>query len=148
MTRTAADVLRTRRSFIVMPRNSCRPMKPSIQDVADLVRGFTWERYSITTETRLEEDLRITGDDGVDLLEAAEERFGVDLSDSERGIAATLDLGPNEYLFHAEGSGLVDFVALFRRLRGKPRTTVRDLTVADLHEAILQAPPLSRNSAA
>jgi len=122
-------------------------VKPSKKDIVDFVRDTTGTWCDITPESQLEADLRITGDDGIDLLEAAEQRFGVNLSDSEHGIVATLNLGPNECFFSPEGSGLVDFVSLFRWLRGKPQTKVRDLTVAELHEAILRAPPLTASNA-
>ncbi|ORM68441.1 DUF1493 family protein [Pantoea rwandensis] len=53
-------------------------VEPTLQQVIDFVREFSGDVKSvITEETRLEADLGITGDDGIELLEQAEKRFGV-----------------------------------------------------------------------
>lgn len=53
-------------------------VEPTLQQVIDFVREISGDVKSvITEETRLEADLGIAGDDGVELLEEAEKRFGV-----------------------------------------------------------------------
>lgn len=122
-------------------------MNPSLDEVIDFVREFTLTRRETTAQTRIEEDLRVTGGDGADLLEAAEEHFGVALCDPEHGIRPAFGLGPNEYLFGPEGFDPVRFSVLIRWLRGEPKSIIRDLTVAELHEALAEAPPLKTNDA-
>jgi hypothetical protein len=73
-----------------------------------------------------EDDLGITGDDGIALLEATEKRFGVQLS-----LRETFNLGPNEFLFNGEGLG-PDIVTL----SGGPTRWVRPFTVGDLYQAV------------
>jgi len=121
----------------------------SFEEVVAFVREFTGVRshQAITGETRLEADLGVTGDDGKDLLCAAVERFRVDLASPENGIAQTLQLGPDEYFFGPEGFDLPGISVLVRWLRGEPRPVYRDLTVGELHEAILKAPSLTSGSA-
>ncbi|MBK0124352.1 DUF1493 family protein [Pantoea sp. S61] len=52
-------------------------MKPTLEQVIEFVREYSGDLKSVMTEhTRLEADLGITGDDGVELLEEAEKRFG------------------------------------------------------------------------
>jgi hypothetical protein len=85
--------------------------------------------------------LGITGDDGAELLEAAEKRFNVSLTDGENGYRTIFKLGPNEFLFNAEGFSLGfaggDIITLF----SNPNTiqTVRSFTVGELYGAIQQA---------
>ena len=116
--------------------------RPSISEVITFVREFRLERPHrlITAETRFEADLGVTGDDGDDLLNAAMERFNVDLASEENGIAQTLQLAPNEYFFGPEGFDPLGISVLLRWLRGEPRPVYRDLTVGELHEAIRRAP--------
>lgn len=53
-------------------------VEPTLQQVIDFVREISGDVKSvISEETRLEADLGIAGDDGVELLEEAEKRFGV-----------------------------------------------------------------------
>jgi hypothetical protein len=110
---------------------------PSFKDVSDLVRDFGGIRKSrsISSDTRIEADLGITGDDGEELLLYAEKHFGVELHDTDTGIRATFDLRPNEYLFNSEG---YDFGigTVMRWIRREPKLVVVDLTVGDLHRAI------------
>jgi hypothetical protein len=58
---------------------------PTVNDVADFVRA--WSRIAvkrqIDPETQFERDLGITGDDGSELLEAAQKKFDVDLFNAE-----------------------------------------------------------------
>lgn len=107
----------------------------SFDDVAHFVH--TWARLPasrrITPETEFERDLGITGDDGSDLLEAAQKHFRVILASDEGGYRATFGLGPNEYLFNAEGSGIgAALITLFTT------ASVRAFTVGELHQAIVK----------
>ena len=116
--------------------------KPSFEEVVAFVRDFhsISPRQAIASETRLEADLGITGDDGEDLLLAASERFQVDLLSPKKGISKILGLGPNEYLFGPEGFDPIGITVLVRWLKGKPRPIYRDLTVGELHDSIQKAP--------
>ncbi len=110
---------------------------PSLAEVIDWLRDFTrtCDRQVITAQTRIEADLFVTGDDGDDLLIAAMEHFNVNLNDSEQGMAQTLQLAPHECWFGPEAA-----FALPIWLGGPSDIVYRDLTVGELHKAILQAP--------
>lgn len=116
--------------------------QPSLAEVIDWVRGFFHisDRTPITAQTCIEADLHVTGDDGDDLLLAAMEHFNVDLNDPEQGMAKTLQLAPNECWFGPEG-----WLPLPKWLGGSSDIVYRDLTVSELHQAILQAPLLRKD---
>jgi hypothetical protein len=113
---------------------------PSLDDIVKFVREFAaiGSDHPITAETRLDADLGITGDDGDELLEQAAKRFGAALATPHEGYRTTFALGPNEYLFGSEGFDPFGMSWLIRRIKNEPRPVVRDLTVAQLHEAILR----------
>lgn len=77
----------------------------SFAEFADFIRSQCGvsRKKNITPESKFEDDLGITGDDGVDLLKTTEKRFSIKLSDTEHGYRKTFDLGPNEFLFNSEG---------------------------------------------
>ena len=116
----------------------------TFNDVADFVRD--WARIpakkQITPDTEFERDLGITGDDGDELLKAAQKRFKVNLTDGENGYRTIFKLGPNEYLFNSEGFslgfGARDIITLFSN--PDRNYTVRSFTVGELCEAIQRAP--------
>ncbi len=112
--------------------------KPSFDEVAAFVSDFAGipRSSSIEPETRLEQDLGITGDDGDALLKEASKRFSVDLASREAGYRASFGLAPNEYLFSSEGVDLLGITVLLRLLSGEPKPIVLDLTVGRLHEVI------------
>ncbi|MEO1403557.1 MAG: hypothetical protein AAFV72_20245 [Cyanobacteria bacterium J06635_1] len=112
---------------------------PSFDEVATFVKTFTHARRPITPDTRLEAHLGITGEDGIALIQAAEEHFQLPLASPEHGIRHTFRLGPNEYLFQPEDSDLLGLSSLMRRLRNEPPPVIRDLTVGELHQALLRA---------
>jgi hypothetical protein len=85
------------------------------------------QRKLITLTTCFENDLGVTGDDGVDLLEATEKQFGISLEP----LRETFSMQPNEYLFESEG---IDWANLF--LPKHKRSVVRNLTVGELYEAV------------
>jgi hypothetical protein len=115
---------------------------PSFEEVADFVRRWASvpAKQPITLHTQLERDLGITGDDGGELLEAAQEHFKVDLADG--GYRKIFNLGDNEYLFNSEGfsigSGGTDMITLFTNTN----PSVRRFTVGELCEAIGKAPSI------
>ena len=92
-------------------------------------------RRAIVPETQFERDLDLTGDDGDDLLLAAEKEFEVRLGNEEPGLRETFNLQPNEYLFNSEGWGPspAELISLFS---SSPSLTVRSFTVGELFEAI------------
>lgn len=96
-------------------------------------------KIKITAETLFEDDLGITGDDGVELLEATEKHFGVELCSEEDGYRKTFNLAPNEYLFHPEGFCFNPF-NLIRKLLGLNETEIiRKLTVGELYDVVCRA---------
>jgi hypothetical protein len=110
--------------------------------VSDFVRD--WARIpskkQITPETEFERDLGITGDDGGELLEAAQKQFKMNLTDGENGYRTIFKLDLNEYLFNSEefsiGPGDTDMITLFTNTN----PSVRAFTVGELYEAIQKAP--------
>ena len=115
---------------------------PSFDEVAALVRAFTavGSRRAITRETWLEADLGVTGLDGAELLEQAEQEFGVELVPEGSSLREMFGLGPNEYLFGPEGSDPLGVVSLLRWTQGKPPlVVVRDLKVGELYELVCPA---------
>jgi hypothetical protein len=118
---------------------------PSFKEFVDFIRLSTGisVRREIAPETLFERDLGITGDDGWELLEATEDRFGVCLLSPEDDYRSTFGLAPDESLFHDEAWGpgevLETIISLFW-----PRATrrsVKAFTVGDLFEAVRHAPP-------
>lgn len=114
--------------------------QPSANDVVAFVRDFASVPRSrhIALNTRLEADVGVTGDDGDELLRAAEREFRAPLTSREHGIAQMLGLGEHEFLFRPEGFDPLWLFGLTRRLRRLPRPTYRDVTVGELHSATLQ----------
>jgi hypothetical protein len=116
---------------------------PTLDDVTDFIREFSGILPSrlLTATTRLDADLNITGDDGQELLEHAARRFDAKLANEADGYRSTFSLGENEYLFHPEGFDLLGVSALISWIMRKPRPLVRDLTIGELHSAILRTRP-------
>lgn len=116
--------------------------RPTFNEIADFVRewAFIPAKQQISRDTQFERDLGITGDDGSDLLEAAQKRFKVDLAPDEGGYRTIFNLRPNEYLFNSEGfsieSGGTDMITLFTNTN----PSVRAFTVGELCEAVRKAP--------
>ncbi|MBS1940589.1 MAG: hypothetical protein JST38_06920 [Bacteroidetes bacterium] len=115
---------------------------PTYQEVETFVRNFAGRRPKvITPNSRLEADFGITGDDGDEFLEGASCHFNIRLAHPINGYRTTFNLGENEYLFHSEGDDLLGIGNLIQWLRKKPRPIYRDLTIGELHSAILRAMP-------
>lgn len=108
----------------------------SFDEFAEFIRQ--WARISrkkkIAPETEFEDGLGISGDDGCDLLKATEKRFKVALSSEEHGYRKTFNLGPDEFLFHAEGFG-----PDLRTFLGRPVPAVVTFTVGALYDAVQEA---------
>jgi hypothetical protein len=116
---------------------------PTFHEVEAFVRDFArlGRKEVITPDTRLEADLGITGDDGGELLQKAAAHFGVQLADPVHGYRSTFGLGEHEFLFHDEGLDLLGIGVLIRRLRKQPEPRIRELTMGELHNAILRSKP-------
>ena len=80
-------------------------MKPSLDDLVTCIRDHQRIRKSreITSTTRLEADLGITGDDGCELLEEVERRFCVSFVGKDGSLRDAFQLEKDQYLFHSEG---------------------------------------------
>jgi hypothetical protein len=116
----------------------------TFQEFASFIREY-WhvsDGKNVSPETQFERDLGLTGDDGNDLLEATEKRFCVTLASEETGLRETFSLGPNEYLFHAEGWNPFPF--RFTSLFDAVESTVREFTVGELFEAVRKAKATSK----
>ena len=84
--------------LVVTPAVLTQPRKnPTFDDVADFVRE--WARVpakrQIEPETQFERDLGITGDDGSELLDAAQKKFGVDHSTRDLWLGSPTNISPN-----------------------------------------------------
>ncbi|MGY5955799.1 Acyl carrier protein [Kosakonia sp. BK9b] len=122
-------------------------MEPSLPQVIDFIREFTGcRRQPIHENTWLEADLGVTGYDGVDLLEEIADAFDVVLCTEEEGYRKTFSLGENEYLFGGEGLDLLGIGRLIGWLRGIPEPVIRDLSVGQLHQALVRAAQEKRRS--
>ena len=105
----------------------------NFKDLAEFIRRHAQLSPGklIGPDTQFERDLGITGDDGVELLEAVEKEFEILLTRD------SFDLAPNEFLFNPEGfSAFGDLIALFRR---RPIPEVRSFTAGGLFDAVTKA---------
>lgn len=105
---------------------------PSFDELADLICKQQRLRtgQQIEAATRFEDDLGISGDDGDELLEAVEQKYGVTFT------ADSFDLQPNESLFHGEGFDGIGF--MIRGIFRKPEPEIRTFTVGELHDALIR----------
>jgi len=115
-------------------------LSPSLFQVIEFVRDFIGDhRTPINVDTYLEADLGVTGDDGSELLEEIAQAFGVILCTETEGYRITFGLQENEYLFESEGFDLFGINRLRDWLRGVPRPIIRDLSIGQLHRALVDA---------
>jgi acyl carrier protein len=75
---------------------------------------------NLSKDTRLEDDLGITGDDAVELFDKFSKEFHIDISD--------LDL--RKY-FESEGVGLINFSRIFGK-QIKVKRSLHEITISDL----------------
>lgn len=115
------------------------PVEPTLDDVIEFVREYARLAQSTTLSgtTRIDADLGITGDDGAELLAAAEERFAADFGDD---LTVAFGLDPDQVLFGDEGFPIPGAAWLGRLTRGTKKPKVRDLTIAELYDAVLRCP--------
>jgi hypothetical protein len=114
-------------------------MSPSLSEVINFIREyFGLHKQHIDENTYIEEQLHITGDDGVELLEQAEKVFDVSFATDEYNLRTLFSMKENEYLFSSEGLDLFGICRLLDRLRGIPKPTIRDLTVGELHQVLVK----------
>ncbi len=105
---------------------------PSFDELAAFIRVQAQVpiEQPIWADTQFERDLGVTGDDGGYLVQAVEKRFAIPLSTEEAGYRKAFGLGPHEYLFNSEGFPLWELLPFV------PKSTVRALTVGELHDAL------------
>jgi hypothetical protein len=123
-------------------------MPPSFEALANFIRSWAQisEAKQISSRTAIEEDLSITGDDGVDLLEAIERKYGVEFESDDGSLRETFNLGPNEFLFHPEGFSILRQQFELTTLFGSAPDCVRPLTVGQLHEVVVHLLERDRQS--
>lgn len=114
-------------------------MSPTLPDVISFIREYAGLRkHPIDENSYIENDLHITGDDGVALLQEAEKVFGICFETDEHNLRTLFSMKDNEFLFSSEGLDLFGISRFFARLRGIPDSTVRDLTVGEFHQALVK----------
>lgn len=94
----------------------------------EIIKVFVSKYWSVpvnrlSQETKLEDDLGITGDDAVDFFDKFSKEFNIDLS--------ALDF---RRYFESEGVGLINFSWLFGK-RKKVKRSLHEITIADLANA-------------
>ena len=82
----------------------------------------------ITSNTLVEDDLGITGDDGDDLLLTLQDEFGILFGDENGSIRKAFGLQDDQYLFHSEG-----FKTFFSK-----EENVFPLTVEQLYNVVIK----------
>lgn len=104
----------------------------SIDNLIRIIREFHRipQRKVICGNSLIENELGITGDDGVELLEEIEKTYGISFAREDFGLSK------NESLFHSEGASLSGLLVW---LFGRDKENVKALTVAQLHEGLLVA---------
>tara|TARA_R110002050_G_C8886535_1_gene509188 strand:- start:1123 stop:1494 length:372 start_codon:yes stop_codon:yes gene_type:complete len=110
---------------------------PTFDQVSRFLRDFTGcsKKKQIFPETMLEEDLHITGDDGVELLDKAEKQFSVSFPFGSE-FRELFELSENEYLFTSEGFDPIGIGLLIGWIRKKPKPIVKDLSVGKFHQVL------------
>lgn len=105
-----------------------------MEDLVGLIRQEMCisDRKQITEATMLEADLGITGDDGIELINAVDKAFNLELDSSGSRLREVFNLKENEYLFYSEG---FDFWGLSELLFGSSK--VKSISVGDLYHAIV-----------
>ena len=106
----------------------------SFEQIAEFVRAECQLRHDecIDPDTQFERDLGVTGDDGSDLLKAAEKHFGITLTRESFGLE------PNEFLFGPEGSWNI-FGELLSIFGKRHMATLRTFTVGELYDVVKKA---------
>jgi acyl carrier protein len=109
---------------------------PTFIEFADFLRNHivVSTKQAISPSTQFESDLGVTGDDGIELLEAVERHFDINFPTGE-DFRKLFNLAPNEFLFHGEG---FDGFNLLSWLFSKQNHsyTVRKFTVGELYDVV------------
>ena len=105
--------------------------EPSFEELVETIREQCGLRPNkrVEPDTQFDRDLGVTGDDGKELLEAVEGRFGIKLTRESFGLE------PNEYLFGPEAS-LPDFSELLSIFGNRPTKTLRTFAVGELFDVV------------
>ncbi len=115
-------------------------MEPTLEQIIEIIQdNFGPYRKTIDGTSRVEEDLHICGDDGVELLEACEQAFSISFDTEDNSFRNRFSLAENEYLFTSEGFDLFCIGRFVDWLRGIPKPVIRDVTVGKLHRVIVEA---------
>ncbi len=115
-------------------------MEPTLEQIIEIIQdNFGPYRKTIDGTSRVEEDLHICGDDGVELLEACEKAFSISFDTEDNSFRNRFSLAENEYLFTSEGFDLFCIGRFVDWLRGMPKPVIRDVTVGKLHHLIVEA---------
>lgn len=115
-------------------------MEPTLEQIIEIIQdNFGPYRKPIDGTSRVEEDLHICGDDGVELLEACEQAFSISFDTEDNSFRNRFSLAENEYLFTSEGFDLFCIGRFVDWLRGIPKPVIRDVTVGKLHRVIVEA---------
>ncbi len=115
-------------------------MEPTLEQIIEIIQdNFGPYRKTIDGTSRVEEDLHICGDDGVELLEACEKAFSISFDTEDNSFRNRFSLAENEYLFTSEGFDLFCIGRFVDWLRGMPKPVIRDVTVGKLHHVIVEA---------
>ncbi len=115
-------------------------MEPTLEQIIEIIQdNFGPYRKTIDGTSRVEEDLHICGDDGVELLEACEKAFSISFDTEDNSFRNRFSLAENEYLFTSEGFDLFCIGRFIDWLRGMPKPVIRDVTVGKLYRVIVEA---------
>lgn len=115
-------------------------MEPTLEQLIEIIqKNFGPYRKPVDGHSRVEEDLHICGDDGIDLLEACEQAFNISFDTEGNSFRNRFSLAEDEYLFTGEGLDLFGICRFFDWLRGIPKPVIRDVTVRKLHSVIVEA---------
>ncbi len=115
-------------------------MEPTLEQIIEIIQdNFGPYRKTIDGTSRVEEDLHICGDDGVELLEACEKAFSISFDTEDNSFRNRFSLAENEYLFTSEGFDFFCIGRFIDWLRGMPKPVIRDVTVGKLHRVIVEA---------
>ncbi len=108
---------------------------PTFNQVSNFLRDFTGKNKQIFPETKLEDDLHIAGDDGVELLDKVEKHFSICFPSGSE-FRELFDLSENEYLFTGEGFDPIGISLLIGWIRKKPKPIIKDLSVGKFHQVL------------
>ncbi|WP_084339917.1 DUF1493 family protein [Tenacibaculum maritimum] len=92
-----------------------------------IIQEYWGNKEKMTPDTRLEKDLGITGDDGIEFLENFLDYFKIDYEEKEN----------RPRYFDDEGFGLINFISIFNFMTGKKDYREQyDLTLEHLVKVI------------